>query len=253
MNAPASVSYAETFLQYFDVCLADDASQQADCFKIRYRVYCEEFGYERAEAFADEAERDDFDRQSLHCLVTHKGTGKPAGCVRVVRPDSAHAGGLLPFEKYCGDSLDADYKQAYAVPGRDVCEVSRLAVDGMFRRRSGEKANRFGGTHISDLSKEERRTFPLIAISCFLAATALTDLSGATNAYAMMEPFLPRILSRAGIDFTRVGQNVDYHGTRAAYFITTEAAVSNMSPDLLELYKAIRGSIAKDYPRCSWT
>lgn len=251
MNVPASASYAETFLQYFTLELASTEALRADCFKIRYRVYCEEFGYEPQDAFENSAECDDFDDQSLHCLVTHKGTLTPAGCVRVVRPDPGHAGGLLPLEKYCGHSLDADYKQGYALAGKEVCEVSRLAVDGMFRRRSGEKATRFGGAQIADLSQEERRTFPLIAISCFFAAASLTRLGGSTNVYAMMEPFLPRILSRAGIHFTKVGKDVDYHGNRAAYFTDTQVVTENMTPDLLELFKAIDAELARDYKQVS--
>jgi N-acyl amino acid synthase of PEP-CTERM/exosortase system len=237
-------SYAEAFLTYFDVCFATDAAMKDDVGRIRYRVYCEEFGYEDKDAFPNGIELDEFDKQSQHCLVIHKASSTPAGCVRVVRgiQDS-----LLPFEKFCSDSLDRNFFEHNQMSRESMCEVSRLAVDGMFRRRAGEQATRYGGVHVSDLSQQEQRTFPLIAVSCFLAATALTDLMNCTNAFAMMEPFLPRMLSRSGINFTKVGQDIDYHGLRAPYFVTTQAAVGNMAPELRELYDAIRTHVKSDF------
>jgi N-acyl amino acid synthase of PEP-CTERM/exosortase system len=236
-------SYAEAFLTYFDVCFAADKATQDDAGRIRYRVYCEEFGYEPCEAFPDGIERDEFDPQSLQCLVTHKATSTPAGCVRVVK---ACAEKPLPFENFCGDSLDADFFDRNPIPRELMCEVSRLAVDGMFRRRSGEQATRFGGVHISDLSQQEKRTFPMIAVSCFFAANIMADNAGNTKLFAMMEPFLPRLLKRSGINFTKVGHDIDYHGLRAPYFVTTPEVKSNVVPELKELYDAIQELLKKE-------
>lgn len=87
-----------------------------------------------------------------------------------------------------------------------------------------------------DFTKQEKRTFPLIAIVAFLAATALTEISGKTNVFAMMEPFLPRMLKRSGIVFIKSGVAIDYHGVRAPYFIQTQSALEHMNEDLKELY-----------------
>lgn len=237
-------SYSDTFLRYFDVSLATSQAMQKDIGRIRYRVYCEEFGYEAKEAFADGIERDDFDAGSIHCLVTHKTSNTPAGCVRVVKADQDNP---LPFEKYCAKSLDRAFLDSHPMSRETMCEVSRLAVDGMFRRRSGEQSTRFGGVHVSDLSQQELRTFPLIAVCCFLAANIMADLSGRTNLFAMMEPFLPRLLKRSGIHFTKIGEDLDYHGLRAPYFVTTTDVKENVVSELAELYQAIHDLIANDY------
>lgn len=239
-------SYAEAFLTYFDIRFAATQVLKDDVARIRYRVYCEEFGYEDKRAFPEGLETDDFDAQSQHCLVIHRGSATPAGCVRVVKTVGNQP---LPFEKFCSDSLDRDFFERSGMPRETMCEVSRLAVDGMFRRRAGEQATRYGGVHVSDLSQQEQRTFPLIAVSCFLAATALTELMNCTNAFAMMEPFLPRMLARSGIKFTKVGQDIDYHGLRAPYFVTTQSAVENMAPELRELYEAIHRRIKVDFDK----
>ena len=171
----------------------------------------------------------------------------PAGCVRLVPADGEAEDAPLPFERYCPESLDHNFIQSLDLDRGTICEISRLAVDGAFRRRSGEALTRFGEVDAMDCSHQEQRTFSLIAVAGFLASTALTDLTHRTNVFAMMEPFLPRLLKRSGIVFQRAGRDINYHGIRAPYFIRTQSALDNMRPDLKELYLAIRGKIEESY------
>jgi N-acyl amino acid synthase of PEP-CTERM/exosortase system len=237
----------ENFLRYFDLAFADTDKLKSEVFGIRYSVYCEEFGYEPAAAFPDRQEKDQFDANSLHALVTHKSSGMSAGCVRMVSPATPDGSDLLPFEKNCAGSLNDAFIERMAVDRTRVCEISRLAVDGSFRRRSGERLTRYGEMEGLDCSQQERRTFSMIAVACFLAATALTEISGRTEVFAMMEPFLPRLLERSGIVFQRAGADIDYHGLRAPYFIRTQSALENMRPDLKELYTEVHARIKQGY------
>jgi N-acyl amino acid synthase of PEP-CTERM/exosortase system len=232
-------SIAENFERFFRVDIADTAELLDKVQYVRYRVYCEEFGFEPVESCPGQREKDAYDGQSIHCLITHLPSGDPAGCVRMVpTPDNAPKA-QLPFEKFCGDSLDTALLEEMALDRTTICEISRLAVDRNFRRRSGEHETRFGSpTHLG-FSEEEKRTLPFIAVSAYLAATAITHHTGRTNVFAMMEPFLPRLLNRAGIKFTRVGQDIDYHGLRAPYFIKTQSALNGMNNELKQLYEAI--------------
>ena len=239
-----SMPLAEAFSQYFDVDLATTEELKKEVYKLRYRVYCEEFGYEPKENFPDGFEFDEFEDRSLHCLITHKQTKKPAGCVRLVFGTN---GELMPFEKFCPDSLDNSYIDKMKLDRNGICEISRLAVDGTFRRRVEEVRTRFGEIDAIDCSHEERRTFPLITVAAFLAVTALTDLSGRKNAFAMMEPFLPRLLRKSGLDFVRAGKEVDYHGFRAPYHGRTDHALKNMHPDLGHLYHVVSTRIGEQY------
>ncbi|GAB5450569.1 MAG: hypothetical protein Hals2KO_08970 [Halioglobus sp.] len=234
---------AENFLQYFEVKYAVSPAELSQVFGIRYRVYCKEFGYEDASAFPNEEEQDSFDSKSLHALILHKSSGLPAGCVRLVMPSGVGGSDPLPFEENCADSLDSAAIDGLDLDRNTVCEISRLAVDTAFRRRVGEGTTRYGVVEGLDCSQQEQRSFALIAVTCFLAATALTEISGRTNVFAMMEPFLPRLLERSGIVFNRVGEDIDYHGLRAPYFITTQSALENMRPDLKELYCAVHDRI----------
>lgn len=239
-----AMSVAENFQQYFSIDFASSAELKDAVYRTRYRVYCEEFRYEPLDSFPDGKESDEFDSQSLHCLITHKPSGLPAGCVRLV---PAGEDAMMPFEQHCIDSLDHGFIDGLNLDRGTVCEISRLAVDGEFRRRKNEEKDRFGYAQGLDFSDEEQRVFPLIAVSAFLAATSLTVLTERTNVFAMMEPFLPRLLKRSGILFQRAGRDIDYHGIRAPYFITTQSALDNMRPELKELYNAIHSQICREY------
>jgi len=242
-----SSTLIEDFTRYFRVELVTTKKQAREAYGVRYRVYCEEFKYEATDVFPDQLEKDEFDEQSLHCLIIHKLTERAAGCVRLVPINENNEKGMLPFEKFCQKSLDTELIESFRLERSTECEISRLAVDGAFRRRPGEAATRFGEIESIDCTKQEQRTFSLIAVSGFLAATAITALSQKTNVFAMMEPFLPRLLKRSGIIFERVGLDMDYHGIRAPYFIKTQSALDNMRPDLKALYDWVYEQVARDY------
>ncbi len=235
----AADSLSEAFMRYFTVAPATDEEMREAVFRIRYNVYCEEFGFEDPQDCPGSMERDPFDANSIHALITHKATEKPAACVRLVIPHEDIHGGLLPLEAHCEDSLDHTFINGLNLDRSSVCEISRLAVDGVFRRRPGENVTRYGSLDGLDCTQQERRTFSLLAVACFLSATALTDITGRTNVFAMMEPFLPRLLRRSGIPFHRAGEDVDYHGIRAPYFTTTSEVSSNLRDELSDLYLQI--------------
>jgi N-acyl amino acid synthase of PEP-CTERM/exosortase system len=245
----SNMSLAESFQQYFSVELAHTPEQKQRVYQIRYRVYCEEFKYEPADHFPDEEEYDDYDDTSIHCLITHKSSGEPAGCVRMVPTTGVDYADLLPYERYCGSCIDQDFIAGLNIKRQTHCEISRLAVDGTFRRRAGERATRFGELEAMSFTPQERRMFPLISVAGFLASTALTELTGRTNVIAMMEPFLPKLLKRSGIIFERAGRDIDYHGTRAPYFITTQSAIDGMRADLKGLYDDLYANIKLGYDK----
>jgi len=60
----------------------------------------------------------------------------------------------------------------------------------------------------------------------------------------MMEASLPRLLRRAGINVRPAGDFMDYHGRRAAHFITVADAVGGMHPDVVTLYDRIHFELA---------
>jgi N-acyl amino acid synthase of PEP-CTERM/exosortase system len=239
--APDQASLTENFLQYFAVELATTGELLREAYRLRYRVYCDEFKYEPADAFPDEAEHDEFDPHSLQCLIVHRPTGRTAGCARLVNVSSKRD---MPLERFCMDSVYDEYRQIMSRDREKVCEFSRLAVDGVFRRRPSEDTDRFGAEHFLNATPNEKRTYPLIAVAALLSGFALADLIGRPHIFAMMEPFLPRLMKRSGILVETAGEPMEYHGTRAAYYSTAMGAVANLQPELKTLHEGVRMQLA---------
>lgn len=236
-----SASLVEDFQRYFDVELASTPLQQEQVFRVRYRIYCEEFHYEPVEAFPNKLETDEFDERSRHSLITHKATGMGAGCARLVFADE-HS--QMPMEKYCANAIDDKSIRPYDGRRDTICEFSRLGVDGAFRRRAGESASRFGKVAAIDCSKREERTFSLIAVATILSGFAMSELLGRPYCFAMMEPFLPRLLRRSGLIVHRIGEDIEYHGQRAPYFFETGEIMKGMPDELRAFYAVIYANFA---------
>lgn len=239
-------SLAESFHRYFQVVIADTPELLDHVYRIRYEVYCREFHYEREEDCPGGLEKDDYDQHSIHCLVTHRASNIPAGCVRLVTAPTDNPGVLFPFEKFCGSSLYHAPLHPHRLPRKSLCEISRLAIQATFRRRQGELNSPWGNLKALDFTEHERRTFPLLSIALFLAATAVVDITGRRHGFAMMEPRLARLLQRSGLEFTQVGELVNYHGARAAFHLTIEQALADMKPELREIYDYICQNITAD-------
>lgn len=233
------------FVRYFDLTVANSNELRAKVYELRYRVYCEEFGYEPTGLFSNHQEMDEFDRQSVHCLVTHRGTGITAGCVRVVTVDGSE---LMPMESHADHSINQRIIKSFSGQRNTLCEVSRLAVDSEFRRRRGEWETRFGCTRIVSVSDRERRTYPLIAMFLFVAAAAVAVLINRKNCFAIMEPFLPKLLKRSGIHFQRIGEDFDFRGIRAPYYGNLDELIEQAPKDMRQSFFAVCDEFADLLP-----
>lgn len=229
----------ELFTDYFEVLVADTEALKKQVYNIRYEVYCEEFGYEPKEAFPDQLEFDEFDEYSTHCLVMHRQSGIAAGCVRLV---NGSADQILPIEAHCAEAIDPAYLADLRANRETSCELSRLAVRKAFRRRHGESKTPMGERLDPELARNEARVFPLIAVAAYIAACAAAELTGRHRGYAMMEPYLPRLLRRSGIVFSSIGEPMDYHGTRAPYMTNASRVIDGMAPELQGMYRRICSS-----------
>ena len=224
------------FQEYFTVNIANTTVQKDLVYQLRYQVYCEEFQYIPAKNFLDKRETDEFDNYSLHCMVNHKNSGKTAACVRVVMPTTADD--LLPFEKHCAKALDSNLIAGLNLNRQIISEICRVAVAADFRKRAGESASRFGD--VLDFSDIEKRTCSLITVAAFFSAIALTELTGRTNFFMLLEPFLVKLMKSYGITLQQIGKEDNYHGIRAPYFLTTHAFLEAINPEVKLFYDWIK-------------
>lgn len=248
MNHAIAPRLADLFHDYFRVVSAGSPALRARVYRIRYQVYCDELHYERAEEFPDGFERDAFDARSRHCLLRHVSSGQYAGCVRLVMADPEDPTALLPFETFCRASL-YDWVTDGVLPRRGAFgEISRLAVPALFRRRKGDGVlpgdASEGGVPAVFPRGGDHRHFPYIAVGLYLAAAAIGLDAGLEGVFAMMEPRLARHLRRFGFEFQQAGEVVDYHGERAAFYISRDQLFRHLDAEMYGLLEGIRHDLA---------
>ncbi len=237
---------SDTFLAYFHISVGTDAGSIECAQRLRYEVYCQEFGYERDEDCPGGREVDPYDVQADHCLIRHVPSGDVAGCLRLVRSGPIAD---LPIQRHAAPALAGAPVHPAEVSEAERCELSRIAVSARFRRRADEQQSPLGTDVPAAFDIPQARSFPLLAVALFMAARLLVLNRGTPHVFAMMEPRLARMLARTGADFQRLGPVVEYHGPRAAYHIhytqqDHEASLLSLRPDLLDLFRVVERQLA---------
>jgi N-acyl amino acid synthase of PEP-CTERM/exosortase system len=237
-----SITLAQNFEQYFQVIFASNQHLREESFRIRHAVYSEELGWEPVRESSQET--DECDDYSFALLLLHKRTGQYAGTARLVIPPPSAQHLKLPFEKHVLDKITTNVIDFDALTRGSFSEISRLAVPEVFRRRLGEQNVPFvinDLNPVSDVfSDEERRNFPNIAIGLYLGVIAFADLCNHDSMYVVVEPRLKRRLERLGFLFEQVGEELEYHGVRALYYLPRTKFIAHLNPEIRELYQMLR-------------
>ena len=153
--------------------------------QLRYRVYCEERGFEPG---AGGLEQDSYDAHASHAIVRSRATGAVLGTVRIVLPNGT---GLdsYPMSRVCERFVLAP------LPVAATGEISRFALT---RERSG-------------ISPAAAALMRLCLMRGIVEASGRANL---THWCAIMESSLLRLLRATAIHFQPVGPTVDFHGVR---------------------------------------
>jgi N-acyl-L-homoserine lactone synthetase len=214
----------------------------AEVYKLRYKVYCEEWGFEKPEDHPDGLERDEYDKNSVHFAVK-TDEGKLIGTIRLIL-NSLNG---FPLEKHCPININKD-----TLPRNALAEISRLAISKNYRRRvednyiygTDEERRNIGvfpytdkilSQRVEDKYKysfqkidfikrkkvpelfKERRRHPEIVVSLYKGIYHESKKRQITHWYAVMTKGLYILLRRLGIYFQAIGDPVDYHGIRNPY------------------------------------
>lgn len=215
MVSPETHELATSYSDHFTVVRADTPALLDEAFRLRYQVYClENSGFEDPDSHQDRREQDCDDDRSAHALLMHKRTGVYAGTVRVILPSRDTETPPLPMHHL----LEAQDKTLLSQlpPASELAEISRFAVSKEFRRRRGEEryADAAWPRGMSANDSDERRALPFITFGLIGAVLEICREQRVPWIAAVMEPALIRIFQRFGVNFERIGQPVEYHGTR---------------------------------------
>jgi N-acyl amino acid synthase of PEP-CTERM/exosortase system len=256
----SSFDLCQHFTRYFSLLIADNQSLQNEVYKIRYQVYCQELNYESPENFPDEMETDVYDSHSIHCLLQHKATGIYTGCVRIILPENGHCNihnsvnnlGSQDHNKLVFPWQNFASTMVYPSPEyewKNICEISRLAVRGNFRKRQGDDDIPLG-TALPDFNEGQRR-FPLIAMSLYWAAFCLA-LNLNLDIFAIMEPRLARHLRRCGLRYCLVSDLFDYHGQRGIFYTKPPELLESLDAETYAFFELLNNIIVVNLSKAGY-
>ncbi len=247
----------------FRVSCVTDEKDLKKVFKLRYKVYCEEWGFEKPEKYPDRLETDEFDKNAIHFAVKNIDE-RIVATIRLI----LHSSEGFPAEKYCDVNADEN-----KLPRESIAEISRLAISREYRRRSEDKyiygpdedrrsigtfktpynhqhsKGRFrrnedrykGSKYDNGRSKggmqNDRRNRHELVTCLYKAVYHESKRRNLTHWYAVMTKGLVILLGRYGFRFNEVGDPVDYHGIRTPYLgeiQKIEQEVFNSNPSVYE-------------------
>ncbi len=185
-----------------------------ELFRLRYRVYCDECGFEKPEDYPEMMERDEYDDHAIHFCNMVEGHREMGGTVRMIL-DSEKG---FPIE----ENFIIDPELVPAFERARIAEISRLAISKSFRKRVGdgilynEKIMRT--TDKNKLYLEERRKNEKNFASGLYRCIYKESLRrGLTHWYAAMTEGLCSLLTSRGHVWHPIGPRINYHGYRRPY------------------------------------
>ncbi|MBI5097719.1 MAG: GNAT family N-acetyltransferase [Nitrospirae bacterium] len=244
----------------FTVNRVSGEKELTEIYRLRYKIYCLEWGFEKPENHSNGILTDIYDNYSQH-FAARDYSGKIVGAIRLI----LHSEQGFPIEKYCHLDISKD-----EIPRDRIAEISRLAIHRDFRRRAEDKyiygpdeerrsIGNFNFSHNysynrrsedkyrfkhntprSGTSQIERRKKHEILISLYKAIYQESKRRQLSSWYAVMTQGIVALLDKFGLKFDAIGDPVDYHGIRTPYFgeiSKIEQEMSNRDPELYEEFK----------------
>jgi N-acyl amino acid synthase of PEP-CTERM/exosortase system len=193
-----------------------------EVYKLRYKVYCDEWGFEKPEDHPSGIEKDEFDDHSVHFIARRKSDNLIIGTIRLIKYS---AKGFL-IEQHC--QIDADLS---AFDKTRFGELSRLAVSKEYRKRTTDAA--YEGKIVDDAAIDNmyggsRRMENDIVLGLYKCIYRECLEGGQDYLLAVMAKGLYLLLRRVGIIFEPIGPTQNYHGLRTPYLGNVNAMVEQL-------------------------
>ena len=237
-----------------------DEKELTEVYRLRYKVYCREWGFEKPGKYPDGIVTDIYDNNALHFAVKDYSQ-KIVGAISLILNSSEG----FPTERYCELNINLDN-----LPGDSTAEIAWLVIHRDYRRRAEDKyiygpdedrrsignfdfssgysnnrtffrrsddKYRYRGARRTNESYGERRRRHEVVIGLYKAIYQESKRRGLTHWYAVMTKGIATLLNKLGFDFQAIGDPVDYHGIRTPYLgeiKNTEQEMSSKNPQLYE-------------------
>jgi len=202
------------FDKYFEVFLADTNEAKQIHFNIRFKVYCEEMGFENKEKFPTEQETDHWDNNATHFLVRLRHTQEWIGAVRLVK----HIGKSLPLETHC--AVTEPTSKINSVELSRLCLVKEIRKP-FFDNPYGISENRPEQAESTDnnvnLFFSHNNVKQSIIWGLFRAASLYSAENNIKKWYFLTTKALARIITRKGFQMISAGKPCEHRGKRFPY------------------------------------
>ena len=197
-----------------------------ELFRLRYRVYCDECGFENPEDYPEMMERDEYDDHAIHFCNMIEGHREIGGTVRMIL-DSEKG---FPIEK----NFIIDPELVPAFERTKIAEISRLAISKSFRKRIGDgilyseknvQITDKNKLYLEKRRKDRRKNEKNFASGLYRCIYKESLKRGLTHWYAAMTEGLCSLLTSRGHVWHPIGPRINYHGYRRPYIaVITENA-----------------------------
>lgn len=185
----------------YEAVLADTETSRKINFKLRYRVFCVEKGYEDPAKFGHEMEHDPHDDSAVHFLVRDKERDRWIAAARLVigTPDS------LPVARAATVELPD------LPPATVIAEFSRLLILDDYRSPTGKGMYE-----------------PEIVLGLFRAAREYSRQRRIDHWLLFCRRGLWRMLSNVGLDLRPAGPPCSFRGVRIPYRMDLQTAFAEV-------------------------
>jgi N-acyl amino acid synthase of PEP-CTERM/exosortase system len=226
-----SVTGIEHYNSVFASSIADRTEDRADCFRIRYQVYCIDNAFEDPEDNPDGLETDTYDSHSVHSLLTQRSTGNAIGTVRLVLPSHGGEKRVLPMRQLAGD-IAGDAQAPFPIDR--TAEISRFSIAKSFRQHTPDQ-----GVEATLTPEEWRKLLFHLPLGLIKSCVEMSAREGITHWAAVMEPALLRLLTRLGIHFNPLGSLVNHHGRRQPCWADLDALLRRVYAERPDVWDVI--------------
>lgn len=203
------------FDENFEIFLADTPESKAKHYQIRYKVYCEEMGFENKDDFSHAQEFDHWDSHSAHFIVKHKESGKWVGAMRLI----SQCDQKLPIQQHA--SLNNIKNNQ---PDESV-ELSRLCVLKEMRRASRiTYSSNETSAKSDDIQETETIKFSVLDNKHLISRQIIWGLLHAasvycynnniTNWYFLTSNAIAKLLRKGGLNLVNIGDACNHRGKR---------------------------------------
>ena len=220
---------------------ADSTAIMEEIFRLRFKVYCEEWGFERPEDFPDKMESNQFDTAAEHFIITSLPDNMIVGTARVICPSELG----YPVIQHCNIDKDTCDRLLNNARNIRIGEVSRLAISKNLRKRLEDDSHMGYISAVPDVpdANNEKRKYNFVHEFYKYLLLQSIDM-GFTHWYVAMKRGLYVLLKRVGMVYHPIGPEIDYHGLRTPYLGNLEEIRLSMlkkDPNCFDLTKTLCG------------